>query len=154
MVYSVHMSLQEQIKENIKQAMLEKNTIKLDVLRGISSACMNELVATGRKPKDTLTDEEVLAVITRIGKQRKEAIRQFEAAGRTDLVEEETAQYAYIEEFLPQLMSKEEILAYIESKKASGMDFSQKGLLMKDLMNELKGKVDGKLVKEIIDTLE
>lgn len=148
------MSLQEQIKENIKQAMLEKNTIKLDVLRGISSACMNELVATGRKPKDTLTDEEVLAVITRIGKQRKEAIRQFEAAGRTDLVEEETAQYAYIEEFLPQLMSKEEILAYIESKKASGMDFSQKGLLMKDLMNELKGKVDGKLVKEIIDTLE
>lgn len=154
MLYYVYMSLQEKIKENIKQAMLEKNTVKLDVLRGIASACMNELVATGRKPQELLSDDEVLVVIARIGKQRKEAIRQFEAAGRTDLVDEETAQYAYIEEFLPKLMSQEEILAYIESKKASGMDFSQKGLLMKELMMDLKGKVDGKLLKEIIDTLE
>ncbi len=147
------MNLQVQIKENIKQAMLAKEPIKLEVLRGMSSAFMNELVATGRKPADELTDEEALAVITRIGKQRKDSIEQFEKAGRMDLADEEKAQYVFIEEYLPKLMSEEQVRAYIETKKGEGLDVSQKGLVMKTLMQDLKGKADGQLVKKIIDTL-
>ncbi len=147
------MTMQEQIKDNIKKAMLAKESIKLDVLRGISTAFMNELVSKGRKPADTLSDEEALAVITRIGKQRKDSIEQFEKAGRTDLADEEKAQYAYIEEYLPTLMSEAEILAYIEEKKLAGLDISQKGLVMKTLMADLKGRADGQLVKKIIDSL-
>ncbi len=147
------MSLQQQIKENIKQAMLAKEPIKLEVLRGMSTAFMNELVAKGRKPQDELTDEEAQAVITRIGKQRKDSIEQFEKAGRADLADEEKAQYAFIEEYLPQLMSEEEINAYINTKKAEGLDTTQKGLVMKTLMQDLKGKADGQLVKKIIDAL-
>jgi uncharacterized protein YqeY len=149
----VYMSLQQQIKENIKQAMLAKEPIKLEVLRGMSTAFMNELVAKGRKPQDELTDEEAQAVITRIGKQRKDSIEQFEKAGRADLADEEKAQYAFIEEYLPQLMSEEEINAYINTKKAEGLDTTQKGLVMKTLMQDLKGKADGQLVKKIIDAL-
>jgi uncharacterized protein YqeY len=147
------MSLQQQIKENIKQAMLAKEPIKLEVLRGMSTAFMNELVAKGRKPQDELTDEEAQAVITRIGKQRKDSIEQFEKAGRADLADEEKAQYSFIEEYLPQLMSEEEINAYINTKKAEGLDTTQKGLVMKTLMQDLKGKADGQLVKKIIDAL-
>lgn len=147
------MSLHQQIKENIKAAMLAKEPIKLDVLRGISTAFMNELVAKGRKPAEELSDEEALAVITRIGKQRKDSIEQFEKAGRTDLADEEKAQYAYIEEYLPKLMSEAEVLAYIETKKTEGLDTTQKGLVMKTLMQDLKGKADGQLVKKIIDSL-
>ncbi len=149
----MYMSLQQQIKENIKQAMLAKEPIKLEVLRGMSTAFMNELVAKGRKPQDELTDEEAQAVITRIGKQRKDSIEQFEKAGRADLADEEKAQYSFIEEYLPQLMSEEEINAYINTKKAEGLDTTQKGLVMKTLMQDLKGKADGQLVKKIIDAL-
>lgn len=149
----MYMSLQQQIKENIKQAMLAKEPIKLEVLRGMSTAFMNELVAKGRKPQDELTDEEAQAVITRIGKQRKDSIEQFEKAGRADLADEEKAQYSFIEEYLPQLMLEEEINAYINTKKAEGLDTTQKGLVMKTLMQDLKGKADGQLVKKIIDAL-
>ncbi len=147
------MSLHTQLKENIKSAMLAKEAIKLEVLRSITTACMNELVSKGRKPNEELTDEETLAVITRLGKQRKDSIQQFTDAGRIDLANEEEAQYAYIEEYLPKLMSEAEVRAYIDTKKAEGLDTTQKGLVMKTLMQELKGKADGQLVKQIIDSL-
>jgi uncharacterized protein YqeY len=147
------MTLQEKIKENIKNAMLARESIKLDVLRGIMAAFTNELVAKSRKPQDILTDEEALAVITRLGKQRKDSIDQFEKAGRTDLAEEEKKQFEYIKEYLPQLMSENEIRAYIEEKKLAGLDISQKSLVMKTLMTDLKGRADGQLVKNIIDSL-
>jgi uncharacterized protein YqeY len=147
------MNLHTQLKENIKKAMLAKEPIKLDVLRSITTACMNELVSKGRKPNEELTDEETLAVITRLGKQRKDSIEQFEKAGRMDLADEEKAQYVYIEEYLPKLMSEIEILAYIEEKKINGLDISQKNLVMKTLMADLKGRADGQLVKKIIDSL-
>jgi uncharacterized protein YqeY len=147
------MNLHTQLKENIKKAMLAKEAIKLEVLRSITTACMNELVSKGRKPNEELTDEETIAVITRLGKQRKDSIEQFEKAGRMDLVDIEKAQYAYIEEYLPKLMSEIEILAYIEEKKINGLDISQKNLVMKTLMADLKGRADGQLVKKIIDSL-
>ena len=64
------MSLQQTIKESIKEAMLAKEAVRLEVLRGISAACTTELLAKGRTPQDMLTDEETLAVITRLAKQR------------------------------------------------------------------------------------
>ncbi len=147
------MSLHIQIKENIKTAMMAREAIKLDVLRAISTACMNELVSKGRKPNEELSDEETLAVITRLGKQRKDSIDQFEKAGRVDLADEEKAQYVFIEEYLPKLMSEAEVRAYIDIKKTEGLDITQKGLVMKTLMQDLKGKADGQMVKKIIDEL-
>jgi uncharacterized protein YqeY len=147
------MTIHEQIRENIKQAMLEKNSIKLNVLRGILSSFTNELVSLGRTPQDLLTNDEAQNVINKIGKQRKDAISQFEAAGRDDLVLEEKEQFTYLEEYLPKLMSEEEVRKYIETKKNEGLDLTQKGLVMKTLMTELKGRADGMLVKNIIDSL-
>ncbi len=147
--------LQQKIKDQIKEAMLSREPVKLEVLRGISTAFTNELVAKGKKPQDELSDEEALTVITRLAKQRKESIAQFKAAGREDLVGEEEAQFKFIEEYLPELMSKDEVEKIARAKKDElGIaDPSKKGLLMSALMKDLKGKADGNTVKEAVDSL-
>ena len=147
--------LQQNIKDEIKKAMLAKDKVRLEVLRGISATCMNELVSKGRKPQDELTDEEVLAVTTRLAKQRKDSIDQFTKGGRMDLVVEEQAQLAVLETFLPKLMEKSEIETIARAKKESlGItDPAKKGMLMSELMKELKGKADGMDVKTVVDGL-
>ena len=149
------MSLHESIKEKIKQAMLAKDQVTLETLRGIKAACTNELVAKGRKPQEELSDEETLAVITRLAKQRKDSIDQFGKGGRQDLVAEESAQLAVLETFLPKMMSREEILPIAQAKKETlGVtDKSGMGKLVGSLIGELKGKADGSDVKAVVESL-
>lgn len=148
-------NLQQQIKDSIKEAMLAKDQVRLDVLRGISSAATNELVSKGRTPQDLLTDEEMLAVITRLAKQRKDSIEQFKNGGRDDLVLEESAQLAVLEVYLPKMMDKSEVEKIARDKKDSlGIsDPKDKGKLMAELMKDLKGKADGGDVKSVVDSL-
>lgn len=147
--------LQEQIKGEIKEAMLAKDVVRLSVLRGLSSAFTNELVAKGRKPQEALGDDEALAVIFRSVKQRKDSIEQFRAGGREDLALEEEAQLAVLEKYMPAMMSREEVVKAAETKKAElGIsDPTKKGMLMSSLMKDLKGKADGTTVKEVVDSL-
>jgi uncharacterized protein YqeY len=121
----------------------------------MSAAFTNELVAKGRKPQDELSDDEVMAVIMRLSKQRKDSIEQFEKANRPELVAEEKAQLTIIEEFLPKFMSAEEIRPIAEAKKAElGVaDKSGAGKLTGVLMKDLKGKADGTTVKQVVDSL-
>lgn len=149
------MSLQLDIKAKIKDAMMAKDSVRLDVLRGMSAAFTNELVAKGKKPQDELSDEEAQAVIVRLSKQRKDSIEQFGKANRPELVEEEKAQLAIIEEFLPKFMSAEEIRPLAEAKKVElGItDKAKSGQLTGMLMKDLKGKADGGVVKEVVDSL-
>lgn len=149
------MTIQETIKENIKTAMKAKDEVRLSVMRGLSTAFTNELVATKRLPTEMLTDEEAIAVITRVAKQRKESIAQFNAGGRPELAEAEEKELAILQEFLPTMMSVEEIQKLAEAKKAEmGItDPSKKGMLVGALMKDLKGKADGGDVKNVVDEL-
>lgn len=149
------MTLQEKIKEEIKNAMKAKDELRLSVMRGIFSAFTNELVATKRKPTDILTDEEAIAVITRLSKQRKESIKQFIDGGRPELADSEEKELAILSEFLPEMMSVEEIKKFAEAKKSElGLnDASKKGMLVGALMKDLKGKADGGDVKNVVDQL-
>jgi uncharacterized protein YqeY len=149
------MTIQETIKEAIKEAMKAKDETRLMVMRGLSSAFTNELVATKRTPQEALPDEDALAVITRLAKQRKESIAQFKAGGREDLAENEEKELAILQEFLPVMMSVEEIQKIAEAKKIEmGItDPSKKGMLVGALMKDLKGKADGGEVKSVVDSL-
>ncbi len=152
------MSLHEQIKGEIKKSMMARDTVRLEVMRGLTTAFMNELVSTGRTPQDMLTDEEALKVITRSAKQRKDSIEQFTAGGRMDLVEEEKPQLSILEEFLPKLMEKSEVEEIVKNKveevKSDGtFDPSKKGMFMANVMKDLKGKADGAVVKQVVDEL-
>ncbi len=147
--------LHEQIKNKIKDAMLAKDIVLLETLRSMVAGFTNELVAKGRKPNEMLSDEETIAVITRLSRQRKDSIEQFKKGNRQDLVKEEEAQLAILETYLPKLMEKSEIEKIAKSKKEElGIsDPTKKGMLMQALMKDLKGKADGGIVKEVVDSL-
>lgn len=149
------MSLHEEIKNSIKDAMKAKDTVRLEVMRGLVTAFTNDLVAKGRTPQEMLSDEDALAVITRMAKQRKDSIEQFTKGGRMDLVEEEKPQLAILETYLPTLMSAEEVLVVARAKQAelALTDPTKKGMLMSAIMKDLKGKADGMVVKEAVDSL-
>ncbi len=147
--------LHEEIRNNIKEAMKAKDTVKLEVMRGLVTAFTNELVATGHTPQEMLNDEQALAVITRLSKQRKDSIEQFTKGGRLDLVAEEQAQLDILLKYLPELMDKAsvEVLAVQKKDELGIIDKSKAGMLMSALMKDLKGKADGTVVKEVVDGL-
>ncbi len=149
------MSIQTNIKDQMKEAMKAKDQVKLGVVRGLSSAFTNELVKLGKMPQDELGDEDALAVIRRAVKQRKDSIEQFEAGGRPELAESEKAELAILETYLPAMMPREEVRKIAEAKMAEmgGIDKSKAGMFMGTLMKELKGKADGDIVKSVVDEL-
>lgn len=146
------MSLQTQIKESIKEAMKAKDQTRLLTLRGIVSAFTNELVASNRTPQDELSDDEALAVIKRLAKQRKDAAEQYIQGGREDLAEDERAELAILEDFLPAMMSREKIhmIAAAKMKELDITDKSKLGLLIGAVMKETGGKADGNDVKAVV----
>ncbi len=147
--------LHEQIKNGIKEAMLAKDALRLKAFRAMSAAFTNELVAKNRKPQEMLKDEEAIAVIAKLAKQRKDSIEQFKKGNRDDLVKEEETELSILETYLPKLMSKVEVEKVARAKKETLAitDSAKKGMLMSALMKDLKGKADGSLVKEVIDSL-
>ena len=149
------MTIHEKIKGEIPTAMKARNEDGLRFARNLVAAFTNDLVARKKKPSDMLTDEEALAVVARLAKQRKESIEQFKAGERPDLVGPEEKELAYLQALLPQMMSKEDIRKVAEAKKAElGVtDKSKMGMFMGAVMSELKNKADGKEVKEIVESL-
>ncbi|MEI6553472.1 MAG: GatB/YqeY domain-containing protein [bacterium] len=149
------MTISEKIRDELKEAMMAKDSVKMMTLRGLISGFTNELVAVGKKPQDAISDDEAIAVIKRAVKQRKDAIEQFTNGGRTDLADSEKAELTVLEAYLPAQMSKEEIQKVVEAKKVElGInDKSGAGLLMSTCMKELKGKADGGDVKAVVDAM-
>ncbi len=147
--------LHKQIKEGIKIAILAKNTVRLSVLRGLLTAFTNELVATKRKPQEELSDEEIIVVIRKAVKQRKDSIEQFRKGGREDLARAEEAELKILETYLPKMMSKEDVKKKVEDMKAKlGItDKSKIGQLIGATMKELSGLADGADVKEVAESL-
>lgn len=155
MIQSNIMTLQEQIRGQIKEAMLAKDQVKLGVVKGLVAGFTNELVALKRTPQDTLSDEEVLNVIRRAVKQRKDSIDQFTKGDRPELAESEQAELSILETYLPKMMDREDVEAFAKIKlaEAGEIDKSKAGQFMGMLMKELKGKADGDTVKSVIDEL-
>jgi hypothetical protein len=147
--------LQQQIRDELTGAMKAREETRVSVLRGLITAFTNELVATKRKPQDELSDDEVLNLIKRAVKQRKDSIDQFTKGGRKDLADSELAELVYLEKYLPETMSLDEIEKVAKSKKEElGIDDKAKmGMLMGAIMKELGSKADGGDVKEVVERL-
>ena len=149
------MNLKKQIKTELMSAMKEKNEIAKNVLKGLLSAFTNELVASGRTPRDELSNDEILKVIKRAVKQRKDSIAQFEKGGRNDLAEGEKQELKILEKYLPEMMSEEEILKIAQQKKEEMQveDKSKMGILVGAVMKETAGQADGSIVSKIVTSL-
>lgn len=149
------MSIHENLKKEIPDAMRAKDEVKLRTLRSLATAMTNEVVAKKRKPDEFLTDEEAVAVLKRAANQRKDSIEQFENGGRAELAEPEKLELALIETYLPQMMTREEIepVAKAKAEELGATTKQDAGKLMGAVMKELKGKADGTDVKAVVDSL-
>lgn len=148
------MTIIEQVKSDMKDAMRAKDAVALTSIRGLISAFTNELVATGKTPQDEVTDDLALVVIKRASKQRKDAIEQYTQGGRMDLVEGEQAELSVIEKYLPQMMSLEQIKPIAEAKIAEfGGDKSKMGQIIGAVLKETAGQADGSDVKSVVTEL-
>ena len=149
------MTLHEKTRLDIQSALKARDKEHLRALRNILAAITNELVANGRKPQEILSDEDVLTVIARLAKQRKDSIFQFKEGGRDDLVASEERELTYLQKYLPADMSDEEVKKIaIKKKEELGIaDKTGMGALMGAVMKEVKGQADGNKVKEIVEKL-
>ena len=143
------MTLSDKVNTDITAAMKAKDAPRLSALRMMKAAIMNKGVEKGRD----LEDAEVLQVLASLVKQRRDSIDQFSKAGRTDLVDKETAEIAVIEGYLPPAASAAEIDAAVADAVAETGATSPKdmGKVMKAVMPKLAGKnADGKAVNEAV----
>ena len=144
----VHLSLSEQIMSDMKEAMKARDKVRLNTVRMIKSALMNEKIKAGHD----LTAEEELTVLSREKKQREESIEEFTKANRKDLADETKQELAIVESYLPKQMTQEElnqaVLSAIAEANAQGK--SDFGKVMKILMPKIKGKADGKAASDVV----
>jgi uncharacterized protein YqeY len=143
------MTLSAKINADIAAAMKARNAARLSALRMMKAAVTNKGVEKGRD----LDDGEVLQVIASLVKQRRDSIEQFSKAGRTDLVDKETAEIGVLEEYLPPAATPEDIDAAISAAIAETGATSSKdiGKVMKAVMPRLAGKnADGRAVNEAV----
>ncbi|MGS3149385.1 GatB/YqeY domain-containing protein [Aeromonas sanarellii] len=134
------MSLKDQLKDQQKLAMLAKDKARLGAIRLLMAEIKQREVDT----RVELDDQEILAVVTKMVKQRRDSISQFEAAGRQDLADKESAEIVVLQEFLPQQLTAAEIAALIEQAiaESGAAVMADMGKVMAVLKPKIQGRAD------------
>lgn len=143
------MEIRDRIMNDIKSSMKEKNSLRLNTLRFLQSAIKN--CEIDLRPNQ-ITENDVMGVIKKLVKQRKESIEQYSAGGRQDLVDQETAELKILEEFLPAQLSKEQIQTIVNDVivALNAKTIKDMGPVMKEVISRAKGQADNKTVSELI----
>lgn len=141
----------ETLKKDMMAAMKEKNQEKKNAISSLVDAAKKIVIDKGGD-RVNIPDDIVNSVILKELKTIKEQIDTC-PSDRTDLLTEFKNRYAIVESYAPKLMSKEDIMKLIQDKFAEVVASKNKGQIMKNLMPELKGKADGKLINEIVEEL-
>ena len=143
--------LKAKLREDLKQSMLAKTEVKTSVLRMLLSAINYYEIQKGGAGYEA-TDEDVLSVIQKEIKQRKDSIEQFKNAGRQELVDKESEELELLKEYLPEQMGEEEITKLVKEAIAQigSTSITEMGKVMAALMPKVKGKADGSLVSQIV----
>lgn len=143
------MAIRDQVTNDIKDAMRAKDQFKLDAIRMLQSAIKYKEVELRPNP---MGDDDVIAVVRKLVKQRQESIEQFNAAGRKELADKEEKELAILQHYLPAQMSREELeKIVVEAIKTTGATGAkQMGLVMKEVNAKAAGRADNKMVSEIV----
>ena len=142
------MSLQDQLTEAMKVAMKAKDSLRLNAIRLMRTAIKNKEIDT----RTTLSDEDVIGVLSTLVKQRKESAEVYRANQRGDLADKEEAELAVIQDFLPAQMSEDEIKAAIEAavQETGAASPKDMGKVMKIVSAQTRGRADGRMVSELV----
>ena len=147
----MEVSLKEKLAEDLKQALRNDDKLRRSVIRLVMSAIRNAEISR----QADLTEPDILGVIAKEVKQRRESIEAFKQGNRQDLVAQEEAEMAVLEEYLPKQMTRDEIMA--EARRVIAEVGAQgpgdKGKVMPKLIPQLKGRADGREINEIVTEL-
>ncbi|AFX99933.1 GatB/YqeY domain-containing protein [Bdellovibrio bacteriovorus] len=143
------MEIRDKISADVKAAMIAKESAKLGALRMLQAAIKNREIDMRPEP---ITADEVMNVVKKLVKQRKESIEQFQTAGRTDLVDQETAELKVLEVYLPAQMGRDQIEALVTEVIAAlgAKTVKDMGPVMKEVIAKSGGAADNKVVSEVI----
>lgn len=141
------MAVKDAIQADLKEAMKARDQVRLDTLRSIISAFNYRRIEAGAD----LSDDDQLAVVQKLVKQRSDAIAEYEKAGRAELAEKESREREILQKYLPTQKSPEEIRAIVrEVVDGLPADGRNQGAVMKAVMPRVKGVADGNVVRQIV----
>jgi uncharacterized protein YqeY len=144
-------SLKQKLADDLKQALRQGDKVRLSVIRLVIAAINNAEIAR----QATLNDADIYGVIAKEIRQRKESIEAFKLGSRQDLVTQEEAELAILQRYLPQQVTRDEIIA--EARRVIGevgaQGLSDKGKVMPKLIAQLKGRADGREINEVVTEL-
>ena len=145
------MNSKEQLQADLKEAMKSGDAVRKTTIRMALAAFKNAEV----KKRDELDESEMLALLQKEVKQRRESIADAQEAGRDDLVKDSEAEIAILDAYLPAQLSREEITTHAQAaiEEAGATSPKDMGNVMRVLMPKLKGQADGKLVNEVVREL-
>lgn len=147
------MVLFDQINNDIKEAMKARDKVRLETLRNIKKVFLEAKTAPGAN--DTLEDADALKIIAKLAKQGKDAAQMFVQQNRQDLADDELAQVAVIESYLPKQMSEEEIKEAVKAiiAETGATSMKEMGKVMGVASKQLAGKADGRVISTIVKEL-
>ena len=145
------MTLQEKIDNDLKDALRAHDEIKLSTLRMLRASLKNLEID---KKKDKLDDADVIDIISKDIKRHRDSIESFQKGLRQDLVEKEQKELAVLQAYMPAQLSRDDVIAIVKDAVAQtcASTKSDTGKVMKLVMEKAKGRADGKLVNEIVNT--
>ncbi len=141
----------KKIEKDMMSALKNKEKEKAGSLRLIISKCKNKAIELGRD----LSDSEVIKVLQTAAKQHKESIKMYKEGNRSDLVEQETTELGFVEDYLPSMMDEVEVKDLIKQiiEEVGATDMSDFGKVMPNVMKKGAGKIDGSLAQSIVKEL-
>jgi len=144
-------TLKEKLSSDLKQALKSNDTLKRSVIRLLMAAIRNTEIAR----QADLSDPDILGVIAKEVKQRKESIEAFKQGNRPDLVAQEEAEMAVLEAYLPQQMTRDEIVDAVKKviAEVGAQGSGDKGKVMPRIISQLKGRADGRQINDIVTEL-
>lgn len=145
------MSLKETIKKDFLEAFKNKEAERKAVLSMLNSEIKNAEIELKNR-EEGLNDDQVIAVIKKNVKQRKDAVEKYQAGGRPELAEKEQKEIEILQQYLPEELSQEKIQEVVEEiiEKTGAQDISEMGKVMGSVMKELQDQADGNIVREIV----
>lgn len=149
-------SIVDRLTDDLKEAMRNKDKVRLRTLRSLRSAFQNKEIDGREGGADTeLSEQDQLAVLRKQAKQRKEAIEQYEEAGREDLVQKEQEELDVLEEYMPEQLSDDELNDILQDiiEEVGAESIADMGSVMGPAMDRLRGRADGSRVQEMVQTL-
>lgn len=141
------MSLKEQLLEDLKLAMKDKDTIRKNAVQMTRAA----ILQVEKDKRITLDDDGIIEIIAKEVKKRKDSLPDFEKAGRQDLIDDLNREIEILLQYLPQQLTEEELEAYVREaiKESGAASLKDMGKVMQAVMPKVKGKADGKMINQI-----